>query len=138
MLQSLGGSCLSSHTGVKFFCSATRLLSLFCNASCNRNVKTIKNTTFKLSGDVLREMLRSFNNTGFLQFYLGLYATVLLPLLAVIVVFSPLLAGWGTTIGIVMVKMISKTFAVPELTPIVFTVSWWLKDKWKKNETLKI
>ena len=77
--------------------------------------------------DVSREMLRPFNNG--LQFYLGLCATVLLPLHAVIVVLFPLLAGWGGTVGIVVVKTVSKTFAVLELTPIVITCSWWLQGQ---------
>lgn len=32
--QSLGGSCLSCHTGMKFLCSATLIFSLLRNASC--------------------------------------------------------------------------------------------------------
>lgn len=42
MCQSLGGSRLSSHTGLNFFCSATLFLSLLCKASCNTDRWHIK------------------------------------------------------------------------------------------------
>lgn len=58
-----------------------------------------------------------------LQGFLGLGASVFLPLSAVTVVLFPLLAGWGGTMSVIMVKTIPQAFAVSEFTPVVVTGS---------------
>lgn len=68
-----------------------------------------------------RSQVKVFKQCDFLQLYLGLCATVFLPLFAVLVVLFPLLAGRGGTIRVIMVKTIPQAFAVSEFTPVVIT-----------------
>lgn len=70
--------------------------------------------------------------------YLGLRASVFLPLSAVIVVLFPLLAGWGGTKSVIVVKTILQTFAMSVFAPIVITGSRWLCEQTKTGIIIKI
>lgn len=60
-----------------------------------------------------------------LQGFLGLYAFVILPLSAVMVVLFPLVAGWGGTVSVIVMKTVPQAFAMSEFTPIVITGPGW-------------
>lgn len=68
-----------------------------------------------------RSQVYVLKQCDFLQLYLGLAASVFLPLCAVIVVLFPLLAGWGGTVGVIVVKTIPQAFAMSEFTQIDIT-----------------
>lgn len=70
----------------------------------------------------------SFSEYDFLELHLSFCEFVTFPFTAIMVVCFPLLAGRGGAVGVVMVKTIPETFAVPELTQVIFTGSRWLQE----------
>lgn len=53
------------------------------------------------------------------------------------VVLFPLLARWGGTISVIVVKTIPQAFAMSEFTPIVITGPGWLYEQTKAEITTK-
>lgn len=135
--QSFGGPCLSFHNGVNFVCSATLFLSLVCKASCNTDTRHKSLISFSRHfGSVYMYSLRHSDTRDSVseqcdlwQPNLGSSTSVFLPLYAVIVVLFPLLAGWGGTESVIIVKTIPKAFTMSEFTPVVITYPGCLRTE---------
>lgn len=86
------------------------------HAWCSDSLESVRKVWLRTSG----------NDLGFGCF-------VFLPLFAVVIVLFPLLAGWGRTIGVIMVKTILQASAMSEFGQVFVTGSGCLTHKYRNH-----